>query len=222
MKKIKYVECLQAVNDMFYIVGKSYKIIDKSLLPSQLNIMAENGIKSKVINWTEEFLSAGNNCFKIIEEKCKDEVLSKGLHHDILTVKSSEGAIFEVGDKITVFTKTSPNKGKQFTIEGFRWNNNKTSICVLTESHGKNGIGLDKIELYTELSLLDLAKIKYPVGCKVNNFDIIGVRSIGYPGDFNCGSEFEEENNFIVNVSLQGYSRTIYSKILGKWAKRVN
>jgi hypothetical protein len=182
MKKEKYVECLQVVSNVFYKVGKLYKIIDESLLPSQLNIMAENGTESKIINWTEDFLSAGNNCFKIVEcycnqEKCKDQVLSKEFNNDISTVQSSEGAVFELGDKITVFTRTSPNKGKMFTIQGFRWNNNKTSICALTESHGKNGIGLDKIELYVEtkkeLSLFEQAKIKYPAGCRVNNAGII-------------------------------------------------
>jgi hypothetical protein len=160
MKK-KYVECLQTVSNKFYLVGKLYKIIDESLLPSQLNIMAENGIESKIINWTEDFLSAGNNCFKIVEcyrnqKKCKDQVLSKEFNNDISTVQSSEGAIFEKGDKITVFTKNSPNKGKMFTIQGFRWNKNKTAICVITESHGKYGIGLDKIELYVKIKKLQL------------------------------------------------------------------
>lgn len=224
-KKIKYAICLQSISDKFYIVGKSYKILNESLLPLQLNIIAEDGFEAKIVNWTEDFLSAGNSCFKIVENynnnsNCKDEVIKEN-QNIIKAVRSEEGAIFELGDKITVFTKNSPNKGKMFTIKGFRWSLDKHKICVITESHGKNGIGLDKIELYTELSLLDLAKIKYPVGCEVNNFKIIGVPSSFYPGNFNCGSEFKEEHNYIINVLPQGDNRTIYNKILGQWAEIV-
>ncbi len=108
-------------------------------------------------------------------EESKDKVLEKeGIDlniEKIIRVESSEGAIYQLGDKITVFTKESPNKGKVFTIKGFRWNNAKTNICVITELHSKNGIGLDKIELYSEpvvkeLSLLEQAKLKYPIGTK--------------------------------------------------------
>jgi hypothetical protein len=224
-KKIKYAECLQAVSSGYYEVGKIYKIYDESSLPQKLRIIADQGYNVDIINWTEEFISLGNNCFKIVENytnnsDCKDEVIKED-HNTIKAVRSEEGAIFELGDKITVFTKNSPNKGKMFTIKGFRWSLDKHKICVITESHGRNGIGLDKIELHTELSLLDLAKIKYPVGCEVNNFKIIGVSSSFYPGNFNCGSEFKEEHNYIVNVLPQGHNRTIYNKILGQWAEIV-
>jgi hypothetical protein len=84
-------------------------------------------------------------------EEPKDKVLdyhSSGAK--IKKVESSEGAIFQLRDKITVFTKDSLNKGRVLTIKDFRWNNAKTDICAITEVHAKNGIDLDKIELYSE------------------------------------------------------------------------
>lgn len=108
-------------------------------------------------------------------EEPKDKVLEKeGIDLNIgkiIRVESSEGAIYQLNDKITVFTKNSPNKGRKLTIKSFRWNNAKTAICAITELYGTNGIGLDKIELYSEpvvkeLSLLEQAKLKYPIGTK--------------------------------------------------------
>lgn len=83
-------------------------------------------------------------------EEPKDKILEVNHLSQATKVESSEGSIFKIGDKITVFTHDSPNKGKVFTIKGFRWNNAKTNICAVTELHTPNGIGLDKIELYIE------------------------------------------------------------------------
>lgn len=162
-------------------------------------------------------------------EKPKDKVLEKeGIDLNIgkiIRVKSSEGAIFELGDKITVFTKDSPNKGKVFTIKGFRWNNAKTNICAITELHSKYGIGLDKIELYSEpivkeLSLLEQAKLKYPIGtkfkvacqphviCTVLNHD-----TYYFQTEEICNL-YVEEQNYGVNGA------TVYYK--GKWAEIVD
>jgi hypothetical protein len=104
----------------------------------------------------------------------KDKVLKLNTLKQIQKVQCSEGAIYQLGDKITVFTKDSPNKGRILNIKGFRWNNAKTNICAITEVHAKNGIGLDKIELHSEpivkkLSLLEQAKLKYPIGIKFKN-----------------------------------------------------
>lgn len=137
---------------------------------------------------------------KVIFEEPKDKVLQlnqiRGKGTTIVQVQCSEGGIYKIGDKITVFDKTSPNKGKPFTIKGFRWNNAKTKICAITELHTPNGIGLDKIELYVkpkvepkqELSLLEQAKLKYPVGTKIISptsktlFTIKGNIRYGFPG----------------------------------------
>jgi|688.fasta_scaffold61079_2 hypothetical protein len=107
-----------------------------------------------------------------VMETPKDKVLETSHKNNkfIKKVECSEGGIYKLGDKITVFTKDSPNKGKIFTIKGFRWNNAKTNLCAITELHTPNGIGLDKIELYIEpkkeLSLLEQAKLRYPVNTR--------------------------------------------------------
>ena len=91
---------------------------------------------------------------KIVLEEPKDKVLQRidllGKGITIGQVQCSEGGIYKIGDKITVFDKYSPNKGKMFTIQSFRWSNDKSKICVVTELHTPNGIGLDEIELYFE------------------------------------------------------------------------
>jgi hypothetical protein len=163
-------------------------------------------------------------------EEPKDKVLdyhSSGVK--IKKVESSEGAIFELGDKITVFTKDSPNKGRVLTIKDFRWNNAKTDICAITEVHNKNGIGLDKIELYSEpikkeLSLIEQAKLKYPVGIKVTNrvASMFDENDHLYPGDFIIDTQnFEEIENFITIDLISGEIRTIYNKMNNSWAEIV-
>jgi hypothetical protein len=84
----------------------------------------------------------------VLEESKYDILISK--EGKYIGVQCPEGGVYKIGDKITVFDKTSPNKGKVFTIKRFRWNNTKTKICAVTELHTPNGIGLDKIELYVE------------------------------------------------------------------------
>lgn len=108
-------------------------------------------------------------------EESKDKVLEKeGVDLNIgkiIRVESSEGAIYQLDDKITVFTKNSPNKSKVFTIKGFRWNNAKTNICAITELHGKYGIGLDKIELYSEPVVKIVEDFKLPKTWKLKVCD---------------------------------------------------
>lgn len=90
---------------------------------------------------------------KVVLEEPKDKVLTYLIQSDITLIHSvecSEGGVYRIGDKITVFDKYSPNKGKVFTIHRFRWSNDKSKICAVTELHTPNGIGLDKIELYVE------------------------------------------------------------------------
>ena len=112
---------------------------------------------------------------KVVLEEPKDKVLTLSSNYgkeSIVKVECSEGGVYRIGDKITVFDRYSPNKGKIFTIQDFRWSKDKSKICAVTELHTPNGIGLDKIELYVEpkvkqeLSLLEQAKLKYPIGTK--------------------------------------------------------
>jgi hypothetical protein len=150
----------------------------------------------------------------------KDKVLdyhSSGAK--IKKVESSEGAIFELGDKITVFTKDSLNKGRVLTIKDFRWNNAKTDICAITEVHAKNGIGLDKIELYSEpvkkeLSLLEQAKLKYPIGTKVKSLFYNTVQGNIININFKSGGIWANLNT--------GQGIFLYSKRDNKWAEIVD
>jgi hypothetical protein len=159
-------------------------------------------------------------------EEPKDKVLKQttGGLSKITKVESSEGAVFELGDKITVFTKDSPNKGKVLTIKGFRWNNAKTNICTITEVHVKNGIGLDKIELYSEpvkkeLSLIEQAKLKYPIGTKVKSLTshICIITQQSYINLRN--SDGYCKNTDSIWFTASPYSPLIYRK--GQWAEIV-
>ena len=136
---------------------------NKNYPKNVFSINAHYGIYNK------EFYSANTN-FKVTTEitfeqfkkyvlkeqleEPKDKVLdfkqngTTGLK--IVKVESSEGAIFELGDKINVFIKDSPNKGKSLTIKSFRWSKDNSKICAITEVHSVYGIGLDLIELYQE------------------------------------------------------------------------
>ena len=76
------------------------------------------------------------------------ETKSKFINNN--TVETSEGSIFKVGDLVTPFENSSPNKGKKFKITGFRWNNSQTEICAITDLHKPYGIGVEKLEIYLE------------------------------------------------------------------------
>jgi hypothetical protein len=156
-------------------------------------------------------------------EEPKDKVLQineiRGKGTTITKVESSEGAIYRIGDKITVFTKDSPNKGRILNIKSFRWNNAKTAICAITEIHGKNGIGLDKIELYSEpvkkeLSLLEQAKLKYPIGTKVKSLFYNTVQGNIININFKSGRIWANLNT--------GQGIFLYSKRDNKWAEIVD
>lgn len=161
-------------------------------------------------------------------EKPKDKILEKeGIDLNIgkiIRVESSEGAIYQLGDKITVFTKDSPNKCKVFTIKGFRWNNAKTNICAITELHTTNGIGLDKIELYSELvvkelSLLEQAKLKYPIGTKVRS--LIGNTCIITQQSH---VDLRNSDGYCKNTDSIWFTASPYSPLIyrkGQWAEIV-
>ena len=93
----------------------------------------------------------------------------------ITKVENNEGNQFFIGDTIT--PTEGFNKGNKFVISEFRYNNAKTNICAITNTHSPNGIGIDKIEHYIEPkiekivneTLLEKAKRLYPIGTKVNS-----------------------------------------------------
>lgn len=106
----------------------------------------------------------------VMNQKNKDDILitKEGKY---IGAKCSEGGIYKIGDKITPFNKKSANYGKPFIIRGFKWNKSKTEICAITDIHSPNGIRLSQLELYTELkkelSLLEQAKLRYPIGSTI-------------------------------------------------------
>lgn len=178
----------------------------------------------------------------VVYEEPKDTVLQfnqiRGKGTIIVQVQCSEGGIYKIGDKITVFDKTSPNKGKPFTIKGFRWNNTKTKLCAVTELHTPNGIGLDKIELYLEpkvepkqeLSLLEQAKLKYPVGTKIISptskalFTIKGNIRYGFPGSCTEDCIFGNDGECSLYLSHENkWAEIVEDFVLPeKWCIRLN
>lgn len=166
IKQNKFIEFDEAMKSF---IPKYMKAIDK--IHSQSEVVETIYKTSELPNWVVgHSLESFWKCYKIHYkpstkeaydaqfvvkkelETPKDKVLKfKGFKlPEIEKVESSEGAIYQLGDKITVFTKNSPNKGKLLIIKGFRWNNAKTNICAITEIHTPNGIGLNLIELYSE------------------------------------------------------------------------
>ena len=184
----EYYEYIGEINlhSTEFIKGKTYKIVNKNNLEALYNFINEKGIANgwSGTNW-KYFKPSTKEAYdaqfvvkepKVVLEEPKDKVLTLSSNYgkeSIVKVECSEGGIYQLGDKIKVFDKYSPNKGKIFTIQGFRWSKDKSKICAVTELHTPNGIGLDKIELYVEpkkeLSLLEQAKLKYPIGTKFKN-----------------------------------------------------
>lgn len=194
---------------------------------------------------TEQFRKYVLKKEPVVFEEPKDTVLrfqqtNKRNNIDICIteVQCSEGGIYKIGDKITVFDKTSPNKGKPFTIQGFRWNNAKTKLCAVTELHTSNGIGLDKIELYIEpkvelkqeLSLLEQAKLKYPVGTKIISptsnalFTIKGNIRYGFPGSCTEDYIFGNDGECSLYLSHENkWAEIVEDFVLPeKWCIRLN
>lgn len=165
---------------------------------------------------------------KVVLEEPKDKVLTLSSNYgkeSIVKVECSEGGVYRVGDKITVFDKNSPNKGKVFTIKGFRWNNAKTNICAITELHTPNGIGLDKIELYSEpvvkeLSLLEQAKLKYPIGTKIKSLYEGTICTITKQSHLNyINSDGYCKNTDSIWFTASPYAPLVYRE--GQWAEIV-
>lgn len=152
---------------------------------------------------------------KVVFEEPKDKVLKitqiRGKGTVIVQVECSEGGVYKIGDKITVFTHDSPNKGKVFTIKGFRWNNAKTNLCAITELHSPNGIGLDKIELYVE------AKIKITHNFKIGDKISINANMVNKNLFI---IENIEGNRLIIN-NEEGTLHNFHKSVLAKNAKLV-
>ena len=225
----EYVECISItypsetlthfgeINKIYKVLNYNHSLSDMVIEGYSLSVGKERFKPSTKEAYDAQFVVKEP---EIILEEPKDKVLEKeGIDLNIgkiIRVKSSEGAIFELGDKVTVFNKDSPNKGKVFTIKGFRWNNAKTNICAITELHKLNGIGVDKLEIYIESkvkenltlpkkeciqiplikeeSLLDKAKRLYPIGTKFKN---------AYRGKFDKDVIFEIDGNNIYNPQFK-------------------
>ncbi len=175
---------------------------------------------------------------KVVLEEPKDKVLQY-CHKNpklIKQVQCSEGGIYKLGDKIRVFNGSKNpvfrNK-KYFIIQSFRWSNDKSKICAVFNSNFPNGIGLDKIELYVEpkvkqeLSLLEQAKLKYPIGTKVKslfynsvqgNIININFKHCGIWADLNTGKGiflYSRKNNKWAEI-IEDF------KLPEKWCVQVN
>lgn len=93
---------------------------------------------------------------EVIEEKVIEPLPQFKVIETIETitkVENNEGNQFFIGDTITPIEGF--NKGSKFIISGFRYNNAKTNICAITDTHSPNGIGIDKIEHYIEPKVVE-------------------------------------------------------------------
>jgi hypothetical protein len=106
--------------------------------------------------------------FKVIKVGDRKTIYDKAV---ILEVQNNEGNQFHVGDSVTPFNGI--NRGIKFRILAFRYTNDLSNVCAITELHILYGIGIDKIEHYIETkvveeeSLLEKARRSYPVEIKV-------------------------------------------------------
>lgn len=144
----EYVECTIQYIKSFYKLGKIYKTSHNGKISENEGYYQLN--KNRFKQSTKEAYDAQ---FVVKQLKTpKDKILEycRKNNNLIKKVQCSEGSVYQLDDKITVFTKDSSNKGKLLTIKSFRWNKANTAICVITDVHVKNGISLNKIELYSK------------------------------------------------------------------------
>ena len=134
----------------------------------------------------------------------------------ITKVESNEGNQFFIGDTITPIEGF--NKGNKFVISAFRYNNARTNICAITNTHSLNGIGIDKIEHYIgpkvevkEETLLEKAKRLYPIGTRY----VPVPYSSSNQYVVNYQPEFMNGKNIHVGLGL-GY---IYHEKSNEWAE---
>jgi hypothetical protein len=157
-------------------------------------------------------------------------------------VINSEGCIFKVDDYITPTNPNSSNLGKKFKITGFRNNLANTEICAITSTHQPNGIGIDKIELVVdtpqsivkvepELSLLEQAKLKYPIGTKFKPLNARNKINVIQTGIFKKREyagiwEVFHENSDINNINHLVYNNEVYHYLYNpeknQWAEIVD
>jgi hypothetical protein len=140
--------------------------------------ITDEGYGSKVDNFYPVITIDQFKKYVLKEESVtiKTTVETKSKFIDNNTVETSEGSIFKVGDKVTIYN--SDNK-TIFKILSFRWKNDQSEICAVVPNL-PNGIGVDKLEIYLKPkkvvvtsndneSLLDKAKRLYPIGTKIKS-----------------------------------------------------
>lgn len=220
----EYVEAIDNNHSNSEIIGTVYKTseLPKWVVEHQL----KEYWKNYMFHYKPSTKKAYDAQFVIKEqlEKPKDKVLKILGTSQIIKVESSEGGVYRIGDKIRVFSdsKNPAFRNKKYlTIIGFRWNNAKTAICAITELYGTKGIGLDKIELYVklkvkqELSLLEQAKLKYPVGTKI--ISTFG-KKITTTTEVYCSTHEKLKDFLYVNEQP---NLNIYNPNTNKWAEIV-
>lgn len=150
----EYVECIKKAPYNFYgEVGTVYKIINLNYKKSDYILEGSHSGSTDRRRFKPSTKEAYDAQFVVKQLKTpKDKILEycRKNNNLIKKVQCSEGGVYQLDDKITVFTKDSSNKGKLLTIKSFRWNNDNSAICAITETHTPNGISLNKIELYLE------------------------------------------------------------------------
>jgi hypothetical protein len=145
----------------------------------------------------------------------------------ITKVENNEGSQFFIGDTVTPIEGN--NKGVKFTIESFRYNNIKTSVCAITNKHKGKGININNIEHYIEPKvikeevLLEKAKILYPIGTKFkspNSGNIFTVKDHSQEEYENFKYKYLRTVLFNTNeANANGHFYAVIHSHDGKWAE---
>ena len=195
----EYVECTIQYNKSSYKLGKIYKTTSNGQIGKKMGYYQLN--KNRFKPSTKK---AYDRQFIVKQlETPKDKILEYCHRNNnlIKKVECSEGGVYQLGDKITVFTKDSINKGKLLTIKSFRWNNANTAICVITDVHVKNGISLDKIELYSKPIVKDIFVLPENWHIKITNKNVDFVKRWWYSKNYSRRI-FSEYANYGINNNL--------------------
>lgn len=205
-------------NKISFIKDQAFSMVDMREATPEEKYWLEECIKADKFISKEEALKTFTHEYV----ELKDTILVDD-NGKYIGAQSSEGAVFQIGDKITPFDKNSVNKGKSFIITGFRWNNAKTEICAITDTHKPYGIRLSQLELYVEpkqeLSLLEQAKLRYPIGTK---FRV--VHSSHIICKVKDHENYHFQTNDVINLNIEKpidgcFGGSVYYK--GEWAEIV-
>lgn len=115
-----------------------------------------------------------SNNFSEFENILKDKILKTSFYPKvkIISVQDKNGSVYNLGDIIRIFESSCRTYNKVYKIMGFRWNKNKTHLCVITSQHNY-GIRLDWVEHYVEKKPDFILPKRWCIKRNMDNYRII-------------------------------------------------